>query len=195
MQPLLRRSLLACALAAFAATPLALHAAAQEQGAPARPPSGVLYPRTVIVVRHAEKAAEPANDPPLDERGRARAERLAQLLAHSGVTHLYASEYLRTRETLAPLASATGVNVAVVEAREGRALLSALDSLPRNAVAVVAGHSNTVPGVVERLAPGSHRVQHARETLALTEADFDRVFVVTQWGPEPRDASLLELRY
>ena len=31
--------------------------------------AGLLYPRTVFVVRHAEKAAEPAQDPSLNERG------------------------------------------------------------------------------------------------------------------------------
>ena len=197
MIQLLRRPWFQLAFVALLALPLAVHASARAQdgGAPARPMPGLLYPRTVVVVRHAEKAAEPAQDPPLDERGRARAERLAELLGHSGVTHLFASEFLRTQETLQPLAAAVEVNVATVLARDGRALLSALDSLPRNAVAVVAGHSNTVPGIVERLAPGSHRVQHAPESLALTEADYDRVFVVTQWGPQARDASVLELRY
>ena len=197
MQPLTRRSLALFALTALAALPLALRASArgQDGGAAARPLPGLLYPRTVVLVRHAEKAGEPPDDPTLDERGAARAERLAQLLGHSGVTHLYATEYQRTQQTIAPLAAAAEVNVAIVRARDGRALLSALDNLPRNAVAVVAGHSNTVPALVEKLAPGSYTVQHARESLQLTEADYDRVFVVTQWGPEPRDASVLELRY
>lgn len=198
MQALSRRTLFPFALVALLALPLALRASGgaqdpQEEGA--RPLAGLLYPRTVFVVRHAEKAAEPAQDPSLNERGLARAERLAEVLAHSGVTHLYASEFQRTQETLAPLSAAVGVNVAVVNARDARALLSALDNLPRNGVAVVAGHSNTVPGIVERLAPGSHRVQRDKQSLELTEADYDRLFVVTQWGPEPRDANVLELRY
>jgi hypothetical protein len=86
-------------------------------------------------------------------------------------------------------------NVTIVSAREGRALLSALDNLPRDSVAVVAGHSNTVPEIVAALAPKSLQVKKARESLALTEADYDRFFCVTQWGPAPAEASLLELRY
>lgn len=160
-----------------------------------RPPPGLLYPRTVIVVRHAEKSAEPANDPPLDERGRARAERLAALLGHSGVTHLFSTEFQRTQETLRPLGNAVGQNVAIVAAREGRGLLSALDSLPRHSVAVVAGHSNTVPEIVAALAPQSFLVQRARASLALAEADYDRLYCVTQWGAEPAAAGVLELRY
>lgn len=183
-------------LVALAALAAPVGSAVPQEGAPVeRPPPGLLYPRTVIVVRHAEKAAEPAGDPPLDERGRARAERLAALLRHSGVTHLFSSEFQRTQETLRPLGTAVEANVTIVAAREGRALLSALDNLPRHSVAVVAGHSNTVPDLVAALAPGSFLVQRARASLAMTEADYDRIYCVTQWGPGRTDAGVLELRY
>lgn len=195
MKPIARRASLVLALAALSALPLALRAAPQQGEASERPLAGLLYPRTVIVVRHAEKAAEPAADPPLDERGRARAERLAALLGKSGVTHLFATEFQRTQETLRPLGSAAGLDVAVVSARQTRALLSAVDNLPRHALAVVAGHSNTVPEIVAALAPAALAVKDARASLQLTEADYDRIFCVTQWGPEPKDATLLELRY
>lgn len=197
MKPLARRTTILLALAALASLPLALRARAapQEGGQAERPLPALLYPRTVLVLRHAEKALEPAADPSLDERGRARAERLAALLRHSGVTHLFATEFQRTQETVRPLGGAVGANVTVVNSRQGRALLSALDNLPRNSVAVVAGHSNTVPEIVAALAPGSHLVQRARASLELTEADYDRIFCVTQWGSDPKDASVLELRY
>lgn len=196
MRPHPGRRFVLLALAALVVLPLAPRAApVQEDAAAERPLAGLLYPRTVIVVRHAEKAAEPAADPPLDERGRARSVRLVALLGSSGVTHLFASEFQRTQETLRPLSAALGANVTVVGARDLRALLSALDNLPRHSVAVVAGHSNTVPEIVAALAPGSFLVQRARASLELTEADYDRIFCVTQWGPEPKDASVLELRY
>lgn len=197
MRPHARRLFLLCALVALSTLTFVARAAPAptriQDGE--RPPPGLFYPRTVIVVRHAEKALEPAGDPSLDERGRARAERLSALLRHSGVTHLFATEYQRTQETLRPLGAAVGANVTVVNSRQGAALLSALDNLPRNSVAVVAGHSNTVPEIVASLAPGAHQVVRARESLALTEADYDRFFCVTRWGPEPKDASVLELRY
>jgi phosphohistidine phosphatase SixA len=183
-------------LVALAALVAPLRSAAPQESAPSeRPPPGLLYPRTVVLVRHAEKAAEPAGDPPLDERGRARAERLAALLRQSGVTHLFASEFQRTQETLRPLGAAVDADVTVVSARQARALLSALDNLPRHSVAVVAGHSNTVPELVATLAPGSLLVQRARASLDMTEADYDRIYCVTQWGPARADAGVLELRY
>jgi len=41
---------------------------------------------TVILVRHAEKAAEPREDPPLSDAGRTRAEALARAVSPTGVT-------------------------------------------------------------------------------------------------------------
>jgi phosphohistidine phosphatase SixA len=145
------------------------------------------FPRTIVLVRHAEKAAEPKEDPNLTEAGAARAKRLSELLAKSGVTHLFATEYQRTQQTVSLLSVACGVQVQVVPARSPDALLSALDSLPRGSLAVVAGHSNTVPALVEKLTGGQSK-------LKLEDTEYDRFFVVTQWGPG-RESRLLELRY
>ena len=145
------------------------------------------YPKTIVLVRHAEKAAEPKEDPNISEAGAARAQRLASLLAKSGVTHLFATEFQRTQQTLAPLAVASGVLVEIVPARDPGALESALSSLPRGSVAVVAAHSNTLPVVLEKLTGGAAKI-------ALSESEYDRVFVVTQWGPG-KSACALELRY
>ena len=160
-----------------------------------RPPPGLLYPRTIFVVRHAEKAVEPKQDPTLNELGRLRAIRLAALLRHSGVTKLFSSEFQRTQLTLAPLAEALELSIDEVQARDPNALLSALDNLPRNSVAVVAGHSNTVGGIVAALAPSSWLVSKNPDALKLSEEDYDRLFVVTQWAPGERGADVIELRY
>jgi phosphohistidine phosphatase SixA len=146
------------------------------------------FPRAFVLVRHAEKSAAPANDPQLSEAGAARAERLAQMLRHSGVTHLLATEFVRTQATLAPLAAAVQRPVTTVAARDGKGLLSALDSLPRGALAVVAGHSNTVPTLVERLSGG-------RAKPTIDESEYDKLFLVIQWGPGTGMQHALELRF
>jgi phosphohistidine phosphatase SixA len=188
--------LLTLALLLAAALPLALARGA----APAAPasqegalPEGLFYPRTILLVRHAEKGSDDPRDPSLSEEGVLRAVGLARMLGSAGVTHLFATEYKRTRQTLAPLGEAVGVDVHVVPAREPKALLSALESLPRNSVAVVAGHSNTVPGLVAALAPASSLAKEPA-SLALEDDDYDRLFVVTQWSSE-RGATAIELRY
>jgi broad specificity phosphatase PhoE len=179
-----RRALLAlgvCAVGAWTASAML----AQSEGA--APDDKLLYPRTIVLVRHAEKALEPKDDPNVTEEGAARAKRLSDLLGKSGVTHVFASEYQRTQQTVAPLSVAAGVNVQIVAARQGDALLSALESLRRNSLAVVCGHSNTVPALLERLTGGQAK-------LRIEDSEYDRLFIVTQWGPG-RDARAIELRY
>lgn len=146
------------------------------------------FPRAIVLVRHAEKAAEGGTDPALSPAGVQRAERLAQMLAASGVTHLFATEFIRTRTTLEPLSKLAQRPVSEVSARDPKALLSALESLPRGALAVVAGHSNTVPALVERMSGG-------RSKPTIDESEYDRLFLVVQWGTERGEQLALELRY
>ena len=65
-------------------------------------------PATVFLVRHAEKAAQPAGDPPLLESGLKRSSDLARILKKSGIRAVYASQYLRTRQTAEPLETVGG---------------------------------------------------------------------------------------
>ena len=107
----------------------------------------------VFLVRHAEKGSE-GKDPPLTDAGSARATCLAGMLKDAGVTHLFATEYQRTQLTVAPLAAALGLEVVVLPPADGDALIEQLDGLPPNSVAVVAGHSNTVPAIAAALGGG-----------------------------------------
>ena len=59
---------------------------------------------TVIVVRHADKATQPASDPPLTEVGTARASALAAAVADARVTVVAHTPTLRTQETARPVA-------------------------------------------------------------------------------------------
>jgi phosphohistidine phosphatase SixA len=149
-------------------------------------------PRTVIVVRHAEKAVDDPRDPSLSPAGAARARALAELLARAGVTHLFASEFKRTQATLRPLATATGREIVVLPAADRPALVAAIQALPAGSVAVVAGHSNTVPALL--IALGGE----ARETLAsptgpqLPDDAYDRLYLLVL--PARGAAQTLELR-
>jgi phosphohistidine phosphatase SixA len=172
-------------------------AAARQDGdaSSERLPPGLLYPRTIFVVRHGEKADETAKDPALSDAGRLRATALSGLLRHSGITHAFSTEFQRTQQTLAPLCDAVGVQLRIVPSRDPGALLSALDNMPRNSVAVVAGHSNTVPSIVAELAPDAWLVAKNPDALKLGDQDYDRLFVVTQWAPGKQGATVVEMRY
>lgn len=144
------------------------------------------YPKTVVLVRHTEKSTDDPRDPNLSEAGVLRAQALARTLEGAGVTHLYASEFKRTQQTLGPISLISGAAVQIISARDPRATISAIGELPRGSVVVVAGHSNTVPALVAELV--------GKEQTKLSESDYDRLYVVTLWGVT-RKASVLELRY
>ncbi|MGE0443198.1 MAG: histidine phosphatase family protein [Gemmatimonadales bacterium] len=128
---------------------------------------------TVFVVRHAEKGAE-GQDPSLTADGNARAEALAHLLGDAGVTRIYTSQFKRTRETAAPLAKHLGVTAEVIDAQKMGDLIGTLQQLPAGTRAVVVSHSNLVPAIVERLS--------GQKVGELTDADYDRIYVVTTGG-------------
>lgn len=149
-------------------------------------------PVAVFLLRHAETAetAEKSQDPKLSPEGEARALDLARLLGQAGVTRLFASEYERTQATLAPLAGALGLTVETLPARETERLAETLRALPPGSVAVVAGHSNTVPAVVAAL---GGELKNLAEGGVLAHDAYDRLVLVTL--PAAGPPQTIELRY
>ena len=126
--------------------------------------------RVVYVVRHAEKATN-GEDPPLTDAGRARAEHLARVLRSARVGTVYATEYRRTQQTVAPTARACGLVVERYAARETAPLAETLRTLSDTQAALVAGHSNTVPDLLQHLG--------VKAEVAIDDRDYDNLFVVT----------------
>jgi broad specificity phosphatase PhoE len=140
--------------------------------------------QAVIVVRHAEKADQ-TPDTALSPKGRARAKALAELLRGAGVTNIITSEFLRSRETAAPLAKALGLTPEQVSARDLPALVARLHALDPASIVVVVGHSNTIPPMLSVLGWPN--------TLDLHDGDYDDVFVL---APHPGErASMVRLKY
>jgi len=144
------------------------------------PPSspGDGEPVAIVLVRHAEKGIGGENDPRLTAAGMQRARALADLLSRETVTHLFATEYRRTRDTLVPLAEKAGVEITVVPAREPQRLLEKLASLPAGSLAVVAGHSNTIPDLVEALATPAAHEEPAPAVEPIREDEHNRLYIV-----------------
>jgi broad specificity phosphatase PhoE len=131
-------------------------------------------PTLVFLVRHAEKAATPADDPPLTSAGEARATVLAETLASAGVGAIISTPYLRTRGTADPLAKQLNLAVETVAVAGGvaahaRAVADAVLKHSGKAVLVV-GHSNTIPAIAAAL--GAPRVPD------LCDEEYDQIFVV-----------------
>jgi phosphohistidine phosphatase SixA len=123
----------------------------------------------IFLVRHAEKAAEAA-DPALTEAGEARAQALAGLLRDAGIEAVYSTDYRRTRDTAAPVASGLGLDITIYNPAKLGDLAADLDR--RCARCLVVGHSNTTPELVGLLGgdPGPP-IDEASE--------YDRLYIVT----------------
>jgi broad specificity phosphatase PhoE len=144
-------------------------------------------PATIILVRHAEKGGEAGDrDPELTEAGRNRAQALARMLGDAGITTIYSTPFLRTRNTAAPLASRLGIEVTVTPiTRTFTEDMAATLRIHMGETVLVVGHSNTVPQLITALGVGPMD--------DLRDDEYSWLFVVTL---EPGgEASLVKLRY
>ena len=137
---------------------------------------------TVILTRHAEKAASPANDPPLTDAGRKRSELFASMFADSGIDAIFVTEVQRTQQTAAPLAERTHVKQTIIRAADRDQLLSAIRS-HASGVVVVVGHSNTVPAIIAALGGPAVKIE---------DPAYDNLFILTVG---PSQSSLLRMHY
>ena len=152
----------------------------------------------IFLVRHAEKDTDDPKDPQLSKAGAKRAYALARQLSGVGVSHLFASQYKRTKLTLAPLAEKAGAEVVEIRAQEPEVLLTALRELPAGSVAVVAGHSNTIPDLVCELGGRPEDLDCSAKERSLGESVYDRLYYLLLPGPEAderRPLKTLSLRY
>ena len=137
-------------------------------------PAGA-QPSTVIIVRHAEKAATPGPDPALSDAGVERARALAAAIDGARVESVIATQYKRTSETAAPLLEARGLQPITVPATRDmaahiKAVADAVRAQPAGATVLVVGHSNTVPAIVNAL--GGPKMPD------LCESDYDNLFIL-----------------
>lgn len=139
---------------------------------------------TVIVVRHAEKAADGTKDPSLTPEGAARAQRYAAEFGASGLSAVYATPFKRTQETAAPVAAAAGLTVVATDPKDVPYLVELIEDEHRGGKVFVVGHSNTIGPIVQALG--------GEAPDEVDDAEYDNVFIVTvpRFGP----VSTLRLR-
>jgi phosphohistidine phosphatase SixA len=132
-----------------------------------------------IVVRHAEKAPTPVNDPVLSASGMARAAALDSLIGGDGVRDVVVSHLQRTRLTASVFIARASpvVHVVPIGASGTAAHIQAVADTVR-AIArhrgrggiLVVGHSNTVTQIVAALGAGAPR--------ALCDSQYSQLFRV-----------------
>ncbi|HEY0052739.1 MAG TPA: phosphoglycerate mutase family protein [Caulobacteraceae bacterium] len=145
--------------------------------------------QTVILVRHAEKADQSA-DPVLSPAGQARAQALAVALSDADLTHVFTTPLARTRLTAALSAEAHAVTPEAISLDGGGAahiarLVERIRALPKSAVVLVVGHSNTIPAIAAALGqtgPGPMSDCEYDRLTVLTLTDADSPAVVARYG-------------
>jgi len=140
-----------------------------------------LAQKAVLVVRHGEKISD--TDERLTEAGRARAERLAKMLRDADVTAIYSTDTERTRGTVQPLAAALGLTIVIYD--KDVELVGDIRQKHGSDVVLVAGHSNTVPGILKALG--------CKEEIKIASDEYDNLFVVVPRPTAP--ATMMRMKY
>jgi broad specificity phosphatase PhoE len=169
-----------------ASTPMSPSSSSSDRLAPAKPhplSAAAASALDVVLIRHAERVARGA-DPALSAAGRARASLLARMLGDASVKAVHVTQFLRSRQTGQPTATAVGVPVSEYDATDTAALAAAITGSHSSGTVLVVAHSNTVDDIAAALgAPGAGE---------LAETEFDRMFIIAR---RSCGTTLLRLRY
>ncbi|MCG9737888.1 histidine phosphatase family protein [Shewanella insulae] len=143
--------------------------------------------KTVILVRHAEKA-DKGRDPMLSHEGKLRAKALVEALAGTPLSLAIATQFRRTQETLTPLMTAKGIPLVVIDAgKEMDKHIAAIADkvMAQDGNVIIAGHSNTVPLIIKALG--------GPELPQLGESEYDKLFILSM--PQEGATSLIKTQY
>jgi phosphohistidine phosphatase SixA len=142
----------------------------------------------VVVVRHAEVENLTEADPVLSVDGRERAARLAKMLSAArpvrGIDAIFSSEFRRTQQTATPLSETLALPINVVPAATWSALPRKITREHRGEYVLVAGSSNTIPGLIEDL---------TGDKVAIREDEYDAMFIV--FVPQFSKPKVVRIRY
>jgi phosphohistidine phosphatase SixA len=106
---------------------------------------------TIYLIRHAEKdRSDPGNpDPQLTAQGRDRALHWAEYFKDIPIDVIYSTNYVRTKMTVVPLAKSKGLPVVHYEPGKLYSPRWLRNMLGKHAL--ISGHSNTTPELVNRI--------------------------------------------
>jgi 2,3-bisphosphoglycerate-dependent phosphoglycerate mutase len=126
---------------------------------------------TVILTRHAETTGV-GSDPNLSAAGQERAAELVRVLHTTVVKAAYATNYNRTKETAAVVATKNALTTQIYDPAKLTYLADSILLQYRNKVVYVAGHSNTT-NVMLNILTGSSSYG------AIPETEYDNLYIVS----------------
>lgn len=146
---------------------------------------------TIVLLRHAEKESSAITDAPLSPEGESRSTRLAQMFGDAEkfgrVQKIYVTNTRRTQQTAGSLEQRLNLPGVVVDSKtEAGDIARQVLRENRGGVALVIGHSNTIPEIVAALT-------HRHDVPPIGEEEFDTLYVVTV--PTIGQASVLRMKY
>lgn len=131
---------------------------------------------TIIFVRHAEKAAEPADDPGLSPAGLRRVSELTRQLRDAdvvaGIDAVYVTPYRRSIETGEPLAKQLGLELERYDPGDNEAVLARILKEHKGQIVLVVAHSNTVPTLIADLGA-------SKNVPPIDELEYDNIYLVS----------------
>jgi len=122
--------------------------------------------KTIYLIRHAEKEKGHSNNPDLTEKGRSRANNLAEMLKNKNIEIIYSTQYARTMQTASPLAKELGLTIQNYDPRKLKEFSESLIAKQGNILIV--GHSNTTPTLVQLLGGNAGD--------KINESEYNRVY-------------------
>ena len=127
----------------------------------------------VFALRHADRTPDPQDD--LTPKGLARAKLLARMLGESGVSTAFCSSAKRTQMTVQPLRDVLGERLTIVKVSTSspthvQDIVDGVTALTDDAVAIIVGHSDTVPEIIRKLT--------ATTVDEIKAGEFDKLFVL-----------------
>lgn len=133
---------------------------------------------TIIFVRHADKAATPAEDPGLSPEGKERVAELTRQLVDAdvvaGVDAIYSTPYRRSLETVRPLAGALDLPIHRYnpEREQYEAFVDSIVREHKGEIILVVGHSNTIPALIAELGA-------SKNVPPIAENEYDNIYIIS----------------
>ena len=131
---------------------------------------------TIIFVRHAEKAASPADDPGLSPAGQQRVAELTRQLVDAdvvaGVDAIYSTPFRRTQETAKPIADALDLPVNTYDADDVEPILEHILRQHKGKIILVVAHSNTLPVLIANLGA-------SKKVPPIAEDEYDNIYIIS----------------
>ena len=131
---------------------------------------------TVIFIRHAEKAAEPAGDPGLSPAGQRRVAELRRQLVDAdvvaGVDAVYSTPFRRTEETARPIAEALDLPLHSYDVADTEAIMEYIVREHKGKIILVVGHSNTLPALIGNMGA-------SKKVPPIADDEYDNIYIVS----------------